>query len=338
MKKSDLGGNPFAGGSGRWATAQFKAALAAGKGISAAVLRTLDTLRHEEWKYFDEALVQEALIQLKGVADLQAAGLVRPVPNSLGKTIFAYEKITFMDEAEVSMDGLTRTDNDRQEYLMDNLPLPMTHKDFYLDLRTLTASRDKGEPLDTTQVRTAGRVIAEMAEQMLFQGGPTFGTLPIYGYTTFPHRITSVAYGTNGNWTTANTTKTGANILEDVLQAIEALQTARFYGPYWVYVSRDSSAKLDDDYNPTFSTKTIRQRILEVDAVKKLQVVDKLPNATTIFVNASMDTVAWVQGETLQTVQWDEAGGFKINFKAFQIGVPLIRSDAQDRCGVLHMS
>jgi hypothetical protein len=40
-------------------------------------LRTLDTLRHEEWKYFDDALVEEAVIRLVGVADLIAAGLVR---------------------------------------------------------------------------------------------------------------------------------------------------------------------------------------------------------------------------------------------------------------------
>lgn len=337
MTKNDLGGNPFNGGSGRWATAQLKAAAAQGKPLNAAVLRTLDTLRHEEWKYFDEALVQEALIQLKGVADLQGAGLVRPVANSLGKTVFAYEKITFMDQADVSMDGLTRTNNDRQEYEMLNLPLPMTHKDFFLDLRTLTASREKGEPLDTTQVRTAGRVIAERAEDMLYNGGPTFGALPIYGYTNFPDRNTG-SFGTNGNWATSNSAKTGPNILEDVLTMIESLQTARFYGPYWIYVDRAASAKLEDDYNPTFSTKTNRQRILEIDGIQKLQVVDKMPANQVVMVNASMDTAAWIQGETLQTVQWDEGGGFKINFKAFQIGVPLLRSDAQHRCGIYHMS
>jgi hypothetical protein len=31
-----------------------------GRALSASALRTLDTLRHEEWKYFDDALVEEA--------------------------------------------------------------------------------------------------------------------------------------------------------------------------------------------------------------------------------------------------------------------------------------
>jgi hypothetical protein len=37
-------------------------------------------------------------------------------------------------------------------------------------------------------------------------------------------------------------------------------------------------------------------------------------------------------------VQWDVHGGFQVNFKAFMIAVPLIRADAQNRSGVVHMS
>lgn len=331
-----LVGHPKAGG---WAAARFMEAVNRGaKSLSPSMLRTLDTLRHEEWKYFDEALVEEALIQLKGVADLREAGLVRSVSNSLGKTVFAYEKVTFMDVAEVSLFGETRTDNDKVEFQLNNLPLPMIHKDFFIDIRTLTASRNQNEPLDTTQVRTAGRVIAEMEEQLLFQGGPTFGGLPIYGYTTFPGRHTA-GYGSGGNWTVANQgTKTGPQILDDLLTMIETLQEDRMFGPYFLYVSRDSGATLENDYNPTFSTKTIRQRLEEVEGISKVQVVDKLPAATVVLVQATMDVTCWVQGEALQTVQWDTSGGMQINFKAFEIGVPLIRNDIQGRTGLFHMS
>jgi hypothetical protein len=50
----------------------------------------------------------------------------------------------------------------------------------------------------------------------------------------------------------------------------------------------------------------------------------------------TIDNVAWIQGDPLQVVQWDEGGGFTINFKAWQIAVPLIRSDAQGRSGIFH--
>jgi hypothetical protein len=51
----DLGAALFGNNSGQWATRMLKAALE-GKLSSDAALRTLDTLRHEEWKYFDDAL------------------------------------------------------------------------------------------------------------------------------------------------------------------------------------------------------------------------------------------------------------------------------------------
>ena len=131
----------FAGSGGRWATQMLKRAASEGRALSASALRTLDTLRHEEWKFFDDALVQEAAIRLVGVGDLIASGFVRTVPNALGKTVFGYEKVTDMDPAMTSLDGLERTPNDRIEFSLNQLPLPITHKDFFINLRVLAASR-----------------------------------------------------------------------------------------------------------------------------------------------------------------------------------------------------
>lgn len=320
----------FAGG--RWATQQFKKALAEGKNLSTQALRTLDTLRHEEWKFFDDALVAEATIRLVGVADLITAGLVRPVPNALGKLVFGYEKVTDMDAASVSLDGISRGDNDRQEFDFNQLPLPITHKDFFINLRHLAASRNSGEPLDTTQVRTAGRVVAETLESMLFNGGPTFGSMSIYGYTTQPDRL-YYQFGTNGAWSAA--AKTGENILTDVLYALTKLHEQRMFGPFFVYVPSDAGVKLEGDFKSN-SDKTIRQRLLEIEGIKSVRTADQLASGSVLFVQATMDTAAWVQGETLQTIQWDEYGGMQINFKAMAIGVPLVRSTQAGRCGVFH--
>jgi uncharacterized linocin/CFP29 family protein len=325
------------GTGGRWATAQLKAAVLAGQALSASCLRTLDTLRHEEWKFFDDALVTEALIRLVGVADLVQAGLTRPVPNALGKTVFGYEKITFMDEATVSLDGISRGDNDRQEFSMAQLPLPITHKDFFINLRTLSASREKGEPLDTTQAATAGRVVAEMAEKMLFQGSKTFGGLPIYGYTTFPQRITSVTFDGGKDW--SDTSKLGSSFLKDVTNALTTASESRQYGPFYIYVPTDAGVNIENDYNAgTANTQSIRQRVEAVAQIKGIHVADQLPSGQILFVQMTSDNVVWVQGDSLQTVQWDEYGGFELNFKAFQIAVPLIRSDAAGRSGIVHVT
>jgi uncharacterized linocin/CFP29 family protein len=323
----------FSGATGRWATTMLKKAALEGKALSAAALRTLDSLRHEEWKYFDDALVAEATIRLRGVADLIAAGLVKNVPNALGKTVFGYEKVTDMDPATTSLDGISRTSNDRQEFQLNQIPLPITHKDFFINLRVLAASREKGESLDTTQVRTAGRVVAEQLEKMLFQGGPQFGGLPIYGYMTEPNRNQS-GFGTNGDW--GQSAKTGADILGDLLTMMLALQADRMYGPYWLYVPTDAGVKLENDFKANVS-QTIRQRLESVDGIAGVRVADQLPSSNVILVQATSDVTSWVQGEQLQTVQWDEYGGFELNFKAFAIGVPLVRSDAAGRSGVYHM-
>lgn len=328
----------FGGTTGRWATSMLKAAALEGKALSASVLRTLDTLRHEEWKYFDDALLMEAVIRLTGVSDLIAAGNVINVPNALGKTVLGYEKATDLSPASTTLDGLARGMNERQEFSLNQMPLPITHKDFNINLRTLTASREKGESLDTIQVRTAGRVVSEQLEKMLFQGGPTFGGLPIYGYTTEPNRNTG-GFVAHGDW--AQAAKTGPDILADVLKMLTGLQADRMYGPYMIYIPGDAGVAINGDYVPTGATAssgTIRQRIEAIEGIAGVRVADQMPAATVVMVQTTPDVASWVNGESLQTVQWDENGGFELNFKAFCIGVPLIRADVQGRSGVYHMS
>lgn len=336
MRAAVSTGRSFMGsGSGRWAGEQLLRALKEGKAFSPEALRTLDTLRKDEWKHLDEALVEEGQIRLRGVADLMAAGLTIPVANAMGRTIFEYEKVTDMNPAEVSLSGVARTEDDSQEFSLSQLPLAITHKDFNLNLRTLVASRTRGESLDTTQARTAGRLVAEAIENMYFNGGKQFGGLTIPGLTTHEHRNT-LDFATAGEaWDAAG--KTGEEILTDVLRMIAAAEADRFYGPYWLYVPSTYSTVLEKDFKAN-SDKSIRQRLSEVDRLAKIQVADQLSDGNVVLVQATRDVVALIEGEPLQTVQWDIEGGFIIKMKAFAIQIPLVRSDAQGRSGVVHMS
>jgi uncharacterized linocin/CFP29 family protein len=327
----------FKGSSGKWAGEQMLNALQTKKPISPAILRDNGVLLHEEWKYFDTAVQMEALIQLRGVAALEGAGCTINVPNAMGKTVYAYEKATDMDDATVSMDPVTRSENDRTEFDLAQMPLPVTHKDFYINIRTLMASRERGEPLDTTQIRIAGRKVSEKTEKMLFQGlTGKFGGLSIYGLTTEPNRNLN-SFGTNGNWATTNVAKTGNNVLDDVLSMMSLAESVRYYGPFGLFVPRNSNVKLDNDFKAN-SDLTIRQRLLEIDGLSGIWGVDQLPSNNVVLVQMTPDVVAMVNGEGLQTVQWDVEGGMRINFKAFQIKVPLVRSDIQGRSGVVHTS
>lgn len=326
-------GNQF-WGSGRWAGEQMIAALNRGEELTADLLRTNATLRRDEWIEFDEALVEEGLQRLQGVADLISAGLTRPIANSLGTTVLEWEKVTDMTPATVSMTGLVRTENDAIDFAPGTLPLPIIHKDFSLDIRKLAASRKRGESLDTTMGRGAGRVCAEESERMLFQGGKTFGGMPIYGYLTHPDRNT-ISFGAGGSWALA--AKTGAEMLADLLSIAAVLEADQVYGPFWMYVSGAIELNLEKDFKAE-SGISIRQRLLQFPRLQRITTVDFLPADTVLVVVPRRETAVIALGETLQTIQWDFAGGFGVNFKAFMIQVPLIRAGYTGKSGIVHMS
>jgi hypothetical protein len=321
---------------GNWAAQRFfaEAKLKGIKALSPGTLRTNEVLTRDEWKVFDNEIIAEAEIRLRAVADLISLGLTKNIPNGLAKTVLEYQTIGDMDDAIVSLDGVTRSMNDRPEFGEAGIPLPITHKDFYINLRTLLASRTSGEPLDTTYVRIAGRKVAEATENMLFNGGPTFGGLPIYGYTTHPDRMIS---GFSGGIGWNNAAKTGAQIATDVGTMLTAFESQNMPGPYGIYVGSGGSLKMQEDYK-TESDRTIRERVLAFDNISFLRVVDKLAPGSVVMVQLTPDVVQLVQGEPVQTVQWDVHGGFQINFKVMAIMVPLIRATSDGQVGVYHMS
>lgn len=320
---------------GRWAAEQMLKALTEGREISAGVLRTNATLGTNDWKAYDTAVVQGATTRIRAVQDLITAGLTQPLANALGTTVFEYQTLGDMDPAVVSMDGMARSENDRPEFGSAGLPIPIVHKDFFINIRTLAASRKRGEGLDTTMARVGGRKVGEEVERMLIIGGKTFAGLPIYGYTTHPSRNT-MAFGTNGNWAAA--AKTGQNILDDVFAAVALAEGDKYYGPYVLYVARNQASKLEGDFKTTGDSTTIRQRLLETEYIQDVRYLDLLPNNTVILVQMTPDVVTLLDGEQPQTVQWDVNGGFGLNMKAFAIQIPLVRADAAGGSGIVHIS
>lgn len=331
------GGRSFWNGStGRWAGEQLIMAIKHGRPLTAAALRTCDLLRPDDWRLIDTAITTEVGMRLQGVADLVARGLTRPLTNAMGKTVFQYWTSGDLDPAIVSMDGMSRAENDRIDMTSANVPIPITHKDFFFNLRQLSVSRGAGgESLDTTHVRTAGRKVAEMVEYMLFQGGKIFGGLPIYGYTTHPNRNTG-AFGTGGNW--AQAAKTGEQVLTDVFTMMQALINDRFYGPYFVYTGPDAQLKLNADFKSATSG-TTRSRLVEIEQIAGIRTVDQMPSGAVVMVQMTSDVVELLDGEPFQSVQWDVGGGFGVNFKAFAIQVPVVKNAVEStRSGIYHMS
>lgn len=305
-------------------------------GFNANSLRTNDVLRKDEWKLFDDKVVEVARQRLVGVGDLLSRGLRLPVANALGITRVEWETVTDMEDAEINMAGITEGEKDRVEFTLTGVPLPIIHKDFSINIRALEASRNLGQSLDTTQAALAARLVSERTEQMLFDGVAAIkmGGSTILGYKTATNRNT----GSITDWSLSGTT--GETILDEVLAIMLALQTDNMYGPYGLYVPIDYFNKLLDDFKAN-SDKSILTRLLETPDLEFIKISRNLPgggSGQVMMVQLTSDVVDMVDGMQPTMLQWESNGGMKINFKIMAIMVPRMKSDADSQSGIAHYS
>lgn len=319
------------GGAGGFSASGGVAAALLSSGMNVNALRTNDVLRRDEWINYDTTVVEIARERLIGVADLLAAGLRYDLPNAMGTTKLEWEQISDMTEAELSMSGVTPGRGDRQTFELLSLPIPLIHKDFSINIRTLTASRTTGQSLDTTQAAMAARLVSEKTEDLLFNGSNIIGTNnQIYGYLTAPNRNTG---SVTASWLTA----TGEQIVGDVLSMIGDAVADNMYGPYMLYVPVDAYVHLGDDYKAN-SDKTIMQRIKEIPGIIDVKPSSRFGGSNTVLVQMTSDVVDMVVGQQPTPIQWDSNGGMTTNFKVLSIMVPRIKDDMEGQSGIVHYS
>ena len=257
-------------------------------GFNVNSLRVEGILRKDEWKMLDEKVVEIARTRLRLANDLVQRGLTMSLPNAMGTTRLEWERISDIGGASINMSGLSQTLNDRPEWDLVGMPIPLIHKDFQINLRHLEASRNRGVPLDTTMLELATRKVADTVESLILSGGFSQGTNgTIYGYTNYTDRNT-------GSVTAAWGSTTGANILSDVLAMINAANGDHMYGPYVLYVPQATYVHMGEDYKAE-SDKTILQRLLEIPSLSAI-----LPS-DTMTGNGGAPLPAIQEGSTFST-------------------------------------
>lgn len=295
-------------------------------------LRTQDFLRKDAWTQFDNTVIEISRQALIGVGDLVSRGLTYNVPNAMGVTRIEWQRIGDMGPAELNMAAVTEGRNDTVEFDLQSMPLPIVHKDFWINIRKLEASRNNGMPLDTVQAEISARKVGERIEAMLFQGDTTLGANnTIYGYLNAPNRTTG---STSVTWATA----TGEQILAQVIAMIGAAKAKEVRGPFQFYVHYSAMSNLGADFKAN-SDKTILQRIMEVPGVAGVTESYYIPTASTVLaVQMTRDVVDIVDGIQPTVVQWESLGGFVQNFKVLAIMVPRVKSTYSLQSGIIHYS
>lgn len=298
-------------------------------------VNTTGTLRRDEWKALDDAVMGIAEIRLTGINDLISKGLTYNLGNGMGTTVLETTTISDALEAELTMDGVSKAKGDRQTFNTTYLPIPIIHADYEINSRVLETSRRMGNSLDVSMAERAARKVAEKLENMLFTAvNPyRFGGGLIYSYLTFPHRNLFSLTAWDGSGVT------GSAIVEQVLEMKQASINDRFYGPWVLYIPTAYETILDSDYNTSGqSTQTIRERILKISGINDVKVVDTLPADNVVLVQMTSDVVRLVNGMPLTNVEWATEGNFVKKYKALAIQVPQIRADDNERCGIVHAS
>jgi uncharacterized linocin/CFP29 family protein len=316
-----------------WIGADGNSYMSVNRGGKQQVIRTNAnaTLRKDEWIMFDTAILRAAQARLRVVADLRGAGLTFNIPNGMGKTVLEYEKMSDINDASISMDGLRLGENDRPEFQAAYLPLPIIHKDFSFSARQIMTSRNGGSPLDTTMGELAGRKVAEMAEKLTLGKLDTYayGGGTIYGMTNFAGRISKTITSP------AATGWTPAIHLTEVLNMQALSRAAYHYGPWMLYYSTAWAQYLDNDFSSSYPNKTLRNRIREIDGISDVRTLDYLEDYEMVMLEMDAQTMRMVIGMDVVTLQWDEVGGLLKNFKVMTIIVPQLRADINSNTGIV---
>ena len=291
-------------------------------------------LRYDEWKDIDRSVIGIATQRLTGIADLMSRGLTHNL-GGLGVSMALWQTSSDMNEASVSMSGATQDNEDTAAFDTKQVPVPIIHKGFRLDIRRLEASRRMGESLDTLQAAIAARVVAEKSEDMLFSGVPiVVEGNAIYGYTNFPGRNT-VVMGTP--WSSLPQSEND-QIIEEVNEMLAAARADRYYGPFTLYIPGDYEAKLDEDYRGAGDQRTVRQRIMALSGIQEVKVADRLTGDNVVLVQMTKDVVDLAIGQDITTIQWQAMGGMLEFFRVFAAWAPRLKADFDNHAGIVHLS
>lgn len=300
-------------------------------------INTNATLRKDEWIDLEDQIIEAARERLVIVDDLTQAGLTYNV-GGLGTIISEWETGSEITDAEITMDGETTADKDRQAFGLNGVPIPVIQKPFSIGERMLLSSRQRGASLDVTTGTEASRAVARASEAMVFNGASigasnsAGNSYSIPGLTNFAGRETF----TISDWTSGAVTP--ETILSEILQMVSQLETdARHYGPFNLYIPGAYLRRFREDFKAN-SDKTLMQRVLDEDAINSVRASDVLATGNVVMVEMTRSVLDLAIASDITTVQWQSGSGWTNHFQVFAAWAPRLKQDYDSRCGILHGS
>lgn len=293
------------------------------------------TLRKDEWERLDDRVNRVLRERLTVVDDLRSRGLVEPV--SVGTITRRTERLSDFSAAEISFDGDVSPKGDRPNFEADLIPVPVIAKDFRINWRQLVASREKGDPLDTTAAELAARKVRDQIQNLitngLASGGPTGGGIP--GLLSATNRVT---VNLANVWDGASGTP-----VADVEAMLAAAYAVNLFGPFVLYVPKNYWATVQEDYETSGGAvinRTIMERILAFEDIEAVRPNDALPDDEVAMVQMTRDVLDLSEAQGVTTVQWSK-NPFVTYFRVMFVGGPQIKNSENDAGtdvhGIVHL-
>lgn len=294
------------------------------------IIENASTLQPRGWLMLDQAVQEGALEELRIWNELAAANTLT-IDDGMGVTVLQTQKMSSYGSATMGMDPIRQGQRDRPVYTTENLPLPVTHADFFWTARDKAVARRGALPLDVSGARAAGRAIARLVEQLTLGVLPvyTFGGGSIYGYQNFPSRLTTtMTIPTGAGWTPDDT-------LNEFLGIVSTMRLLFRRGPFVVYNSPLWAQYLDRDFSMAYKGGSLRNRLREIPEITDIRTSEFMSGYRMLFVQMTDDSARAVIGMRLQTVRWEEQGGMASFYKAMCMYIPQLRTDGNNQPGVM---
>ncbi len=289
---------------------------------------TNSVLRKDEWEELDRAVVAAQRDRLNFVTRLRARGLVRPL-GSIGTLTSQWNVASEMTRAQVSLTGQGIPDQDRQDFLLKGVPVPVISKEFQIGERELQASRRLGNGLDTTYAYEASRVVAEEEERLVIDGNITIklNNDVIYGIRTHPDINTGTAVGDFG---------TLSNIFDSYLDMLTAADAAGFFGPFEVWIYGTQYIEMMNVYTDGSGQSAMRRVLDSIPAIDAIHPCDWISDGQVMLVQMTQNVVDLAEYATGMVVEWSSGDGMTHFFRIMSIATPRVKSDYAGNSGIVY--
>jgi hypothetical protein len=297
--------------------------------------RAAAPLPDDAQRFFDKAIVRVGRNRLAIADDVISRGLTYSLPNWLAVPELYWEQEADVGNVRVVMDPSSRMDSSMRASEGKTMPIPAIVSDFGFGLRTLLVSQRAGLPLDDSLFENHTRRVNEKIEDIFINGWTAANGNSIFGLLNAPNVNTVTYSGTNKAWDHAS--KTGAEILTDVLAMANALKADKFYGPYTLFIEKNYENAILKDYVSGYP-KTIRARLEELSfggTPLRIVTADQLPDDRTAMVQMTSNVIQAVIGQTPTQMSWSgehPMGGQ--NFGVLACVLPRIRDTYDDTSGI----